>query len=119
MKGNRATIIVLALVCAGVSCRKEEVKAPEPDPPPLCDCSYSGQVRPFVLLKCAVSGCHVGAFPFGDFSQYAPLKQRVDNGRVRKLVFEEKLMPPSGKPPLTQAEMETLRKWMDNGAPDD
>jgi hypothetical protein len=99
------------------SCKKKE--QPEPEPVENCSCSYSGHIRPLVISRCAVSGCHVDNFPFGNFTRYGDLKARVDNGKVNRLVLEEKLMPPAGKPQLTEEELQKLRNWIANGAPED
>jgi uncharacterized membrane protein len=99
-----------------LSCEKEE---PAPPEPAGCVAKYSADIAPIVTTKCAISGCHVSGSSFGDFTVYAELKQRADNGRIRKNVFELNTMPPSTQTQLTDAEKDKLKCWLDNGAPQD
>lgn len=78
--------------------------------------TYSKNIKPLVSARCALSGCHVTNFPFGNFTQYADLKMRIDNGRVKLLVFDDTLMPPAGKVPLTTDELSILKAWIEDGA---
>ena len=80
---------------------------------------YSSDIAPVITAKCALPGCHVAGSSFGDFSAYAELKQRADNGRIQRNVFELKKMPPSTQAQLTDEEKDKLKCWLDNGAPQD
>lgn len=80
--------------------------------------SYTNDVLPIINANCAISGCH--APPNGgnwDYTTYAGLKAKVDNGALKKRAVEEKSMPPtfSGLT-LTQEEIDILHCWiLDNG----
>ena len=100
------------------SCTKDRASHPEPKQPVNgCPGSYRDYIRPLMANKCALSGCHVTGFPFGDFTGYADLKARVDNGKLQRLVFQEQLMPPQGISPLSEKEKNELQCWIENGAP--
>jgi hypothetical protein len=99
-------------------CTKEVGKQRHAEPAPqIAICGYEKEVRPIVIVKCAISGCHVSGFPFGDFQNYETLKQRVESGRVETLVFEQQLMPPAASQQLTGEEITTLKCWIKDGAP--
>lgn len=84
-----------------------------------CNGSYKKDIQPIINTKCAVPNCHNAGATLGDFTIYANLKQRADNGRIRTNVFELKIMPPASAVPLTDQEKERLKCWLDNGAPQD
>src|SRR5439155_1224468 len=110
-------VTFLALLFIFMSCTKDVGLKPLPVPIQEPEsCRYLDDVKPFVLAKCAISGCHVSGFPFGDFSLYDGLKARADNGRIKTLVFEDGLMPPASAEKLTEKEKRQLKCWLDNGA---
>src|SRR5690349_20520523 len=86
--------LVIALVFA---CTKSVGKKEIPIAP-ICSSHYISNIKPLVAAKCAIKACHVSNFPFGNFTTYTDLKTRIDNERINILVFEQKLMPPSGSP---------------------
>jgi hypothetical protein len=96
-----------------ISCTKD--KGIKPKEMSKCNPSYSQEVQPMVLSKCAISGCHVSGFPFGDYTNYAGFKAKVENGRV-STVIDNKVMPPSGSPQLSNEEFTDLKCWISNGA---
>jgi uncharacterized membrane protein len=77
---------------------------------------FSRDIRPVISSKCAITGCHVANFPFGNFTLDGDFKARVDNGKVQSLVLENKIMPPAKAVPLTDSELEKLQSWINNGA---
>ena len=86
--------------------------------PVTCDVTnvtYSTDIVPIINTTCATSGCHVagGSGP-GDFTTYAGLKAKVDNGSFVNRVLVQKNMPPSG--PLSDCNEAKLQKWIDDGA---
>lgn len=80
-------------------------------------CSYATDIKPLIARTCAHTGCHGAGSTVADFTQYAELKKRADNGRIRTNVFELAIMPPPGQEPLTTQDKENLKCWLDNGAP--
>lgn len=78
-------------------------------------CSYSGVIESIITTNCAVTGCHVAGFGSGDFTSYAGVKDKVDNGdRIRVRVLDDKNMPPGT--PLSQADRDSIDCWLNNGA---
>jgi hypothetical protein len=82
-----------------------------------CVSKYSADILSIINNKCAISNCHNTGSALGDFTTYAGVKARADNGRIRRNVFELKIMPPASAIPLTDFEKEKIKCWLDNGAP--
>ena len=88
----------------------------------LCDSSqftYSLSIKTLVQNKC--QGCHSGTVPQGgiDLSTYAGLKARVDDGRLWGAINHAagfSPMPKNGTK-LSDCEISQVRKWIENGAP--
>jgi uncharacterized membrane protein len=101
------------------SCRKDKAELSKPaNLTPSCGAKYSDDIKPIIAAKCALSGCHVTKFSFGDFTLYADLKTRVDNGKINSLVIENKLMPPANSDLLTETELNKIKCWISYGAPE-
>lgn len=98
------------------SCTKDKSVLKTNSPIASCQSTYCLEIQAILNLKCALSGCHVGSFPFGNFSSYGDLKARIDNGKLNKLVFEYGLMPPANAVKLNDAELKALKSWLDDGA---
>jgi putative hemolysin len=95
-------------------------------PKPVKAVSYQNDIKPIIQTYCYGQGgqtCHVtpsnqGAV--GDFTTYAGLKAKADNGTIQIRVFNLKDMPPaysSGPTALTAEALETFKSWVNNGAP--
>jgi len=105
---------VLFLMCF---CTKSIGKIPAGEPTvQICEPKYSSDIQPIIAEKCGTENCHLAGFPFGDFSLKEELKKRIDNGKLRTLVFEAGLMPPANVIDLTEQEYSLLKCWMENGA---
>jgi uncharacterized membrane protein len=118
MKGKRHLIPVFSIVCSlllmvfsATSCSKKENSDNVG-----CTASFSADIQPVINTKCALSGCHNAGSTLGDFTTYAGVKARADNGRLRRNVFELKIMPPPTAVQLSEHEKEQLKCWLDNGA---
>ena len=109
------------------SCTYDKYEVPEPaladttgqaaiNPCDSLNVTYSGTVKPLTDNNCALSGCHAAGSGNGDFTSYAGLKAKVDNGTFKKRVIEDKTMPPSG--PLPASDIEKLQCWLNAGAPE-
>lgn len=107
---------LIVLIIAADSCTKRTAAPEKEEPKGGCSATYKDVIKPLVLQKCATSNCHTGNFPFGNFTAYGDLKTRIDNGRVKTLVFDQKLMPPAGSPQLSREELDKLKCWIDNGS---
>lgn len=108
-----AVAVLLIFVLLAMGCRYDKVV------PSSQECSgvvhYSSDIRPLILSHCAITGCHVSGFQPGDFTQYQPLKDRADNGRLRLFVLESKVMPPNDS--MTDEQREMIGCWIEQGAP--
>lgn len=81
--------------------------------------TYSGTIRNIINNKCV--GCHSGTPPQGgiNFTTYAGLKAKVDDGRLWGAINH---LPgfspmPKGGAKLSTCEIRQVKKWMDAGAP--
>ena len=84
----------------------------------LTQVSYSTHVYPIVNKTCAIPQCHSGDFEYGDFNQFREIKERADNGKL-KFMIETHQMPhgfTEGPQYLTSCEIETMKKWINEGA---
>jgi len=98
------------------SCTKKVGKLPPKEPEvQTCNVSFNASVKPVVDLKCVNYGCHGTGTSNGDFTTYEGIKPLADNGRIKQLVFEDKTMPVNCA--LTNDELQSIKCWLDNGAP--
>lgn len=80
------------------------------------DITFSGRIQPLISLNCASSpACHGSGSGQGDFTTYAGVKAKVDNGTFENRVLIQKTMPPAGA--LSDCDLTALRGWLDAGAP--
>ncbi|MDO9000816.1 MAG: hypothetical protein Q7W45_13695 [Bacteroidota bacterium] len=85
-----------------------------------CDSiKYASHIQPIITKNCAISGCHISGFSSGDFTSYAGLNTKVVPGKFKLRVFDSpnNPMPPSGQ--LPQAQLDSIKCWLDRGAPND
>ncbi len=123
MKYSVTRLFFLALVtlCYLQSCTSDKGEVPKP----VTVVSYQTDIKPIIHTYCYGDGgqnCHVtpsnqGA-P-GDFSMYAELKAKVDNGTIQSRVFTLKDMPPTysnGPTAMTTDDLEKFKAWVNAGA---
>ncbi len=84
------------------------------------DCStinstYSSGVKPIMDGYCLSSGCHNAGSTNGDFTTYAGVKAKVDNGSLEKRVLKSRNMPPSGA--LHMDNLKRIKCWLNSSAP--
>jgi hypothetical protein len=88
---------------------------------------FSRDIQPVLVSRCASTGCH-DAITHKEgyvFSSYSTTMTAVSPGNpnnsklyeVIKLASGEGKMPPSGKPQMTTAEIDSIRAWISYGAP--
>jgi len=88
---------------------------------PNSDCntdavSFSVQIQPIISSSCATPGCHVAGGTAGfSLETYSEIKSKVDDGSFRDRVIVQQNMPPSED--LSSCELEQLKVWLDEGAP--
>lgn len=113
------TISVLITVSALTSCLNDKIDESAQLP---CDSSstYITTIRPIIETHCMGnnSGCHItGGSGDGDFSKYADLKDKIDEGSFKDRVFDIMDMPMPALPPLTGSQIDSLKSWINAGAP--
>lgn len=117
---NKFSFLFLSLVVF-VSCDKKIAKIAPPSAPvtaSFCDSiKYTKYIKPIITKNCAYSGCHISGFSYGDFTSYSGVKLKVDNSLFKTRVFDSPLnpMPPSGQ--LSQSQRDSIKCWLDKGAP--
>ena len=79
--------------------------------------SFSMTIAPFFQNNCAISGCHAANTISPTMETYNQIKAQADGGRIRARAIDQMSMPPSGRPRLTNQQIDDLRSWLDNGAP--
>ena len=89
-----------------------------------CDSSaavtYTNFVANVLNTNCTLSGCHNSGSSYGDFTSYANIKLKVDDGTFYDRVLVQKDMPPTystGPVSLDDCTLGKLKKWVNNGAP--
>ena len=117
MKKSSTIILTASLLLTQCLNNKEEIG----DCPALSlpQTSYSANVYPIIGKTCAIPQCHTGDFEYGNFTEFEELKKRVDNGKLRFMI-ESHQMPhgfTNGPRYLTTCEIETIKKWINEGAP--
>lgn len=106
---------------------EEDVRPPAVNPCDTMAVSYSDTIQVIITRNCSSTdngSCHFpGSNGNGiDFTTYAGLKAKVDEGKVIARVFDRvpSQMPPSfsnGPRSLSDCEQKLLRRWIDAGAP--
>ncbi|NND09172.1 MAG: 2-polyprenyl-6-methoxyphenol hydroxylase [Saprospiraceae bacterium] len=109
---NRLFVIFLILAIA--SCTKD-TEDPMDD---AKDCSsttatYSGDIKAIIDGNCATAGCHNGSTSLPVFDSFDGVFAKRSAIRSRVIA---KTMPPSGKPDLSQAQIDMIDCWVQNGA---
>lgn len=107
----RVTVFTLIAGIWWSSCKKDEYKN--------LDCStissaYNANIKPIIDANCISSGCHNSGSNNGDFTSYAGLKGKADNGSLENRVLDKKDMPPSGA--LSLDDRKKIKCWIENGA---
>lgn len=80
------------------------------------DYTFGTRISPIIGTSCATSiGCHASGSTYGQFTSYANIKPYIDNGAIYERAIVQQSMPPAG--PLPNCDMEALKKWIEDGAP--
>ena len=111
-----ATAVLIGLTFQGCYYDSEEALYPDS----FCDVSsvtWTSTIEPLIASQCAIPGCHVpGGDGVGDFTSYAGVKAKVDNGSFQTQVIEQRSMPPPGG--LPTCELQQVAIWVQDGAPE-
>ena len=115
MKKFKFILFTLLLLCAVViyNCKKDEYKN--------LDCStissaYTANIKPIVFAYCNSSSCHGAGSSNGDYTTYAGLKAKVDNGSLDERALQQKDMPKNASP-LSLDDRKKIKCWIEGGAP--
>ncbi|MFZ1791439.1 MAG: hypothetical protein WAT92_24140 [Saprospiraceae bacterium] len=118
MKKFKNWLTFSSLIMLSYSCTKDKVI----DKPLNCETNvtYITDIKPIIDNSCAYSGCHVSSFSNGNYTSYNTMKNSLLSGSFEKWVLRDRQMPPAdapvGKPKtLTEAEIELITCWKDNG----
>lgn len=93
-------------------------------PPDTCQTStytFTNDIGMIFATKCAIGVCHVGSTPMAglDFSTYAVVKTKVDDGRIQARVIDGNpgFMPNAqGGGKLSDSTIAIIQLWIDQGA---
>jgi hypothetical protein len=119
---RKYTLVISGLFIVVMACRKKADVNPS-------QCSqdapkWSHDVVPLLAKYCTDSsfgGCHQSGSQYGDWTDYAQFKYKVDGGHVQEHCLDKDEMPPvytRGPRPLTASEKQILRCWIEAGAQD-
>lgn len=114
-KGLSIFILLFAFIGLVTGCKKKDKK----DDLNNLDCSkinssYSADVKPIIDGNCLSSGCHGAGSANGDFTTYAGLKAKVDNGSIDNRVIQQRTMPINGS--LAMDDLKKIKCWLNSGA---
>lgn len=123
------TLLLFGLVSA---CSYNNFEDDIAEPPPLvnpCDtipASFADTIFPIIIRYCgnqANGDCHYSgaATPKPDYTTYAGIKAKVDDGRLVARLFDQSpsAMPPAfsqGPQVVDECDKKLIRKWIDAGA---
>ena len=108
---TKQLLLISSLLLLAISCNKKDAFVA------VCDGSnptYDANVQTIIQQNCIQ--CHGSGSSNGDFSTYAGLSSVTTNGKFEKEVLTDQTMPQSG--PLSEAEQNKLKCWVENGFPE-
>ncbi len=108
LKKTTGLIFLFVLILHACTSEKGEVAEP------ACEASYANEILPIMQASCT-PGCHEpGGVGPGDFNDYDALKSKVTDGQLEsRVVVNQNMPPPPGS--LTEAEIDLIKCWIDNG----
>jgi len=115
MKKLLLLISVTLFFIASCTFEKREVPPPEFK----CDTTvhYNPAIDSIIVTSCMPphggTGCHEAGSSNGDYTSYAGLKAKVDNGTLMNQVVTTKLMPLGAT--LSQADIDRVHCWIIQG----
>ena len=132
ISGQRFFLLIIGLLFCVLGCSREHVDMSMLDdhsaemethePVDVAD-AFAQNILPILTARCALSGCHVAEGPHGlDFRTYESFKAGGEHGpafipgnaegsEVVKQIVAGK-MPPPPRDPLTAAEIQLFRDWI-------
>jgi hypothetical protein len=89
--------------------------------------SFATDIIPIMERNCSNQSfnnfngdCHQSGSPIADYTIYAGVKAKVDEGKLEQRALIEKTMPPtfSNGPRPDSTELQMIMCWIESGAPD-
>jgi hypothetical protein len=111
-------ILIIAAFTLLIQCKDTVEEMEECTAMSASPISYSIHVYPIVTNVCAIPQCHVAESQHGNFTVFNDVKDRAEDGRL-KFMIETHQMPhgfTKGPTYLTSCEIETIKKWISEGA---
>jgi len=104
------------VIIAAISCTYNDKNEVIP-PADVCDttpASFAADVQPLIQTNCAKPGCHANGSGAGGvvLETYEHISAKA--ARINQRALIEKTMPPAG--PLSAAQINTIKCWIENGA---
>ena len=132
ISGQRFFFLIIGLLFCVLGCTREHVDMPmlddhaaqmETHEPVDVEAAFEQNLLPILTARCALSGCHVADGPHGlDFRTYESFIAGGEHGSVfipgnaeeSEIVEQivEGKMPPPPRDPLTAAEIQLFRDWI-------
>jgi len=78
------------------------------------DVSFAQKVEPIIATRCAVPGCHVSGGQPPNFSQSSTIIARAAS--IRNQTKNRTMPPPASGITLSEAEIQTIDCWVQQGA---
>ncbi|MBC8048422.1 MAG: hypothetical protein H7Y00_16605 [Fimbriimonadaceae bacterium] len=103
---SKSFVIVLCIVM--VSCNYHSADSC------ITSTSFINDVYPIIINNCSLDGCHVSGSVIGNLADYDILKQKVDEGKLYYVLFENPLMPPDTM--LKENDLKIIECWLKDGA---
>ncbi|MBD99633.1 MAG: hypothetical protein CMO34_07295 [Verrucomicrobia bacterium] len=81
--------------------------------------TFQFNVNPIIQTNCTFSSCHRAGAPafIGDYTKYSGIKDKVDNGSFKRRVIDQPRDMPRNRPPLQESQIDQLKAWINDGAP--
>lgn len=121
--------IVLSLLSLSalsiISCYKDNAEEMYPpqgggSPCETGNVTFSNTVSAIIATDCATAGCHAGIYPTGiDLSTYAGVASIANSGKLMASITHSggASAMPKGLPKLDDCTIAKIKKWVDDGAP--
>jgi len=122
MMNSKMIVSILLLLTSFYSCYYDKAEELYPNTAINCDTAtvtYAAVIKPIIDKNCATSGCHSDAYANGyDLSYYAGLEAVANNGKLIESIEQTGASPmPQGAPKLDACTIEQIKKWVNDGAP--
>lgn len=118
-----AFLVLLTATLTACSYNSVEDLAAEVACTPPDSVRFAATILPIMQRTCTDSSfghCHYEGSDNGDFTYYDGIINYVTFGSVQEYVIQNQYMPPaftSGPKALSQCEIDSIARWIENGAP--